>query len=217
MLLGGKSEDKEPKGPMAGFKKKWQKLEPKKQKTITLIIFALAIVVFAGLGYHSRQNRTHKIMKEHEPEAREISLNTDVIEKSLFRQAQDTINQQGKLIADMRKEIAKVKAATEEAARKNNSSPGRAGIAPPSPPGIRGEGRPEHQTQPEARSPAPRYYSPPPPPPPSSFAASNKKGQEENSLFGGITVIANASPPEEPKEEPKKKYRIYLSPKICKR
>jgi conjugal transfer pilus assembly protein TraB len=211
MLLGGKSEDKEPKGPMAGFKKKWRKLEPKKQKTITLIIFALAIVVFAGLGYHSRQNRTHKMMKGHEPEARESSLNTDVIEKSLFRQAQDTINQQGKLIADMRKEIAKVKAATEEAARKNNSSPGRAGIALP-PPGKKGEGRAEHQTRAEARSPVPRYYSPPPPPPPSSFSAGSKKGEEESSLFGGITVIANASPPENTKEAPKKKYRIYLSP-----
>ena len=213
-MLLGKNDNIESKGPLAGLKKKWKSLEPKKQKTITILIFALAIVVFASLGYHSRHNRVNKERKGHKPETKEISLNTDVIEKSLFRQAQDTINQQGKLIADMRKEIAKVKAATEEAARKNKASSGRAGIAPPPPPSKKGNNKMKHQAaRSGARPPAPPYYSPPPPPPPSSFAADNKKGEQESNVLGGITVIANTVPREEPKEEGKKKgYQIYLSP-----
>jgi len=214
-MLLGKSEDKEPKGPLAGLKKKWGKLEPRKQKTITLVIAALAIVVFATLGYHSRHNRTHKIEKGPETKTKEISLNTDMIEKSLFRQAQDTINQQGKLIADMRKEIAKVKAATEEAQREKNSSSGRAGITPPpSPPGKKKASKEPENKSPDPRPPVPRYSASLPPPPPSSFNAGNKKGEQENNVLGGITVIANNTPaPQEPKREGKKKgYRIYLSP-----
>jgi len=209
-MLLGKNDNIESKGPLAGLKKKWKSLEPKKQKTITILIFALAIVVFASLGYHSRHNRVNKEKKGHKPETKEISLNTDVIEKSLFRQAQDTINQQGKLIADMRKEIAKVKAATEEAARKNKASSGRAGITPLPAPKQKKAGN-QHQVHPAKA--VTRYYSPPPPPPPTSFAENNKKGEQGGNVLGGITVIANTVPREEPKEEGKKKgYQIYLSP-----
>jgi len=213
-MLLGKDGTKEPRGPLAALRKKWGKLDPRKQKLITLIVFALAILAFAGLGYHSRQNRTHKTKKDQKAETKEISLNTDVIEKSLFRQAQDTINQQGKLIADMRNEIAKVKAAAQEAARKNKNSSGRERISPPPSPREKRAQQPEqiHPAMPGNRLPAPQYYSPPPPPS-SSISAGNRKGEEETNVLGGITVVANPSPPEESKkEESKKKCQIYLSP-----
>jgi len=204
-MLLGKGGAKEPTGLLSGLKKKWGELEPKKQKIITLLIVGLAILVFAGLGYHSRQNRVHKTKKLHKPETKEISLDTDMIEKSLFRQAQDTINQQGKLISDMRKEIAKVKAATEREARKNK---GRAKIPPP--PGTKVKA-PREQVKPvkPISSPPPGYYSPPPPPP--SLGSGGKKGEETN-VLGGITFISNPLPTPKTTEEHKKKYQIYLPP-----
>ena len=202
-MLLGKDKDIEPRGPLAGLKKKWATLEPKTQKTITLVIVGIAIVVFAGLGYHSRHKRSHKTTKTHEPETKEISLDTDMIEKSLFRQAQETINQQGKLIADLRKEIAKIKAAQLQQESRATES-GRK-IIPPPPSGKK-------KTKPGAPKPAAvptQYYAPPPPPP--SIGPGGKKG-EETSVIGGITFISNPLPAPKAKKEGKKKLQIYLPP-----
>ncbi|PIP41790.1 MAG: hypothetical protein COX19_02620 [Desulfobacterales bacterium CG23_combo_of_CG06-09_8_20_14_all_51_8] len=101
-MILGENENKEPKGHFAGAQKKWAKLPPKKQKTITIAVFVVVILAFAASGYHSRtiRNADQKPATT-KTNTKEISLNTDLIEKSLFRQAQDTINQQGRIIADM--------------------------------------------------------------------------------------------------------------------
>jgi len=202
-MLLGKDKDLEPRGPLAPLKKKWAELEPKKQKTITLLIVGLAIVVFAGLGYQSRHKHAKKTTKTPKPVTKEISLDTDMIEKSLFRQAQETINQQGKLIADLRKEIAKIKAAQAQQAKE--TSRGRQVI--PAPPGNKKATRakPVKPTRP-----VPQYYATPPPPP--SFGPGGKKEKETN-VIGGITFISNPLPTHESKkEEGKKKFQIYLPP-----
>jgi len=201
-MLLGKDQDKEPRGPLAPLKKKWAELEPKTQKTITLVIVGLAIVVFAGLGYHSRHKGAHKVRKTVKPETKEISLDTDMIEKSLFRQAQETINQQGKLIADLRKEIAKIKAAQAE--RKETS---RTRVAPPPSPAK--TGKKKSSVSKSSPAPVPQYYATPPPP---LFSGSRGKKGEETNVIGGITFVSNPLPTPKTEEEDKKKYQIYLPP-----
>jgi len=133
-MILGETEKKEPKGPLAGVQKKWAGISPKKQKAITIALFALLILGFAASGYHSRRIR-HADQKPapSSKNMKDISLNSDMIEKSLFRQAQDTINQQGKVIADMRKEIANVKAATEKNAQNANAIETKQTSLPPPP------------------------------------------------------------------------------------
>ena len=207
-MILGETENKEPRGPFANVKKKWAKLPPKKQKAVTIAVFALLILAFAASGYHSRRMRN----ADQKPVAagkntKEISLNTDLIEKSLFRQAQDTINQQGKVIADMRKEITDVKAATE----KNAQIAGQRELnqiknLPPPPPLDTLPDQVE-KSMPEPL--APQNYAMVPPPP---LSHDNKVGNESN-IIGGIAFISGTSAPEEKNgAEDKKKFQIYLAP-----
>ena len=202
MILGEKKKTTMG-GPLGPIKKQWAKLPPKKQKTITITLFAIMILVFAAMGYHSRQSSGRLPTSEKKATAsREIALNSDLIEKSLFRQAQDTINQQGRVIADLRKEIAHVKAVTEETA-KNAGSHDMPKLPPP--PQKTSANEPG-QLQPSL--PPPDYGLVPPPP----VFKESKPGDLE-SLIGGITVVSNPSAPEKPLDaDTKKKFQIYLPP-----
>ena len=105
MLLGQDTQHEE-KGPIGSIRRKWNQLEPKKRKTISLSVVVVLILVLAMAGWHSRKNKAAKRVAKKPSEVKEVSLNTDLIEKSLFRQAQETINQQGKLIADIRRAVS---------------------------------------------------------------------------------------------------------------
>ena len=203
-MILGETEQKDFKGPLAGFKKKWAKLPPKKQKTITIAIFAVVILAFAASGYHSRKirNAGQKPVASTK-NTKEISLNSDLIEKSLFRQAQDTINQQGKVIADMRKEIADVKAATEKNARDAVAPEIKQIPLPPQPEGI-----PERVENAMPEPLAPQNYGMAPPP-----LSRNDKTGEQNNMMGGIAFISATEAAEGEKEtSDKKKFQIYLAP-----
>ena len=207
MLLGHDTQQ-EPKGPLAGLKKRWNQLEPKTQKTITISVVTVLILVFALAGWHSRKSRALKKTPKKSSEAKEISLNTDLIEKSLFRQAQETINQQGKLIADIRREIAKIKAQSDQAleeARKARES------APAKPAPAKKEAHKAAERPKKAPPPAPALKPlPPPPPPPAPPFSTTGKG-EPSTVLGGIEVVKNEVKEPEVKED-KKKYHIYLPP-----
>ena len=206
-MILGENEDKgkEPSGPLAGVKKKWAKLTPKRQKAITIAVFAVVILAFAASGYHSRKirNAGQKPVASTK-NTKEISLNTDLIEKSLFRQAQDTINQQGKVISDMRKEIADVKAATEKNAQIADQQKINQRKDLPPPPDLLME--PPAQSMPEPL-PVQNYGGFPPPP------SQNTKDGDQNNVMGGIAIITATPGPEEDKEaSDKKKFQIYLAP-----
>ena len=211
-MLLGQDTQQEPKGPLAGLKKRWNQLEPKVQKTITISVVAVLILVFALAGWHSRKSRAVKKTAKKSSEVKEISLNTDLIEKSLFRQAQETINQQGKLIADIRREIAKIKAqsdqALKEAKKAREAAPAQAVSAPAK------EEAPKAVKRPEPAPPlvsAPKPLPPPPPPPAASFSTAGKR--EPSAVLGGIELVKNEVKQEpEAKDEGKKKYQIYLPP-----
>jgi hypothetical protein len=198
-MILGENEDKgkEPGGPLAGVKKKWAKLTPKRQKAITIAVFAVVILAFAASGYHSRKirNAGQKPVASTK-NTKEISLNTDLIEKSLFRQAQDTINQQGKVISDMRKEIADVKAATEKNAQITDQQKINQRKDLPPPPDLLME--PPGLSIPEPL-PVQNYGGFPPPP-----YQNNKDGDQSN-VMGGIAFITATPDPEEDKEASDKK------------
>ena len=80
-MLLGKDKDLEPRGPLAPLKKKWAELEPKKQKTITLLIVGLAIVVFAGLGYQAERQRNTRTRPDGAIWRLNMSLWTDLPQK----------------------------------------------------------------------------------------------------------------------------------------
>lgn len=204
-MILGENEQKDFKGPLAGVRKKWAMLPPKKQKSITIAIFAVVILAFAAMGYHSRQARNTDLKPTISKDtAKEISLNADLIEKSLFRQAQDTINQQGKVIADMRKEIAAVKAATERNTRDAGSGDTKQ-IPRPPPPNRTVESLMPPMPEPY---PIPGYGMVPPPP-----ISGDKKPGDPGSLIGGISVVTSPDVPEDPIEAgDKKKFQIYLAP-----
>lgn len=209
MLLGHDTQQ-EPKGPLAGLKKRWNQLEPKTQKTITISVVAVLILVFALGGWHSRKSRALKKTPKKTSEVREISLNTDLIEKSLFRQAQETINQQGKLIADIRREIAKIKAQSDQALEEAKKARGTAPAKPAPPPAKKQA--PKAVKRPEPAPPlvsAPKPLPPPPPPPAASFSTPGKG--EPSAVLGGIELVKNEVKEPEVKED-KKKYHIYLPP-----
>ena len=210
MLLGHDTQQ-EPKGPLAGLKKRWNQLEPKTQKTITISVVAVLILVFALGGWHSRKSRALKKTPKKTSEVKEISLNTDLIEKSLFRQAQETINQQGKLIADIRREIAKIKVqsdqALEEARKAREAAPAQAAPAPAKKEAPKAAKRPEPAPP---LAPAPKPLPPPPPPPVASFSTPGKG--EPSTVLGGIELVKNEVKEEPEGKEDKKKYHIYLPP-----
>ncbi|MFZ2633651.1 MAG: TraB/VirB10 family protein [Desulfosalsimonadaceae bacterium] len=201
-MIAGETENREPKGPLAGIRKKWAGISPKKQKAIVISFFTVLILGFAAAGYHSRQTR-HMNSKpvQVSKNTKDISLNTDLIEKSLFRQAQDTINQQGKIIADMRKEIAGVKAATERNAQEAFSQETRQPALPPPPDmamGPAGNPIPEPMTM--------TNYGMVPPP----ISHDNKA---PDAPIGGIAVVSSPDAPEVKSEDgDKKKFQIYLPP-----
>jgi len=201
-MILGETEKKEPKGPLAGVQKKWAGISPKKQKAITIALFAVLILGFAASGYHSRRIR-HADQKPapSSKNTKEISLNSDMIEKSLFRQAQDTINQQGKVIADMRKEIANVKAATEKNAQNAGTLETKQTSLPPPP--ISGD--PVQNAIPEP-FPMQNYGMVPPPP----VSQDNKT---VDTPIGGIAVVSSSEASEaKPEDGGKKKFQIYLPP-----
>jgi len=210
MLLGQDQIQQDEKGILASFKRKWRQLDPKKQKTITLTIVVLMITVVAAFGYHSRKAKATRKPQKQASGVKEISLNTDLIEKSLFRQAQETINQQGKLIADIRKEIAKIKAQSDQAleeARKAREAP-----AVPTKTPVKQEAMEKSAKvgkRPAISHPPPQPLPPPPPPP--VMSSGGDKGQSLN-ILGGITVVKNMEASKEPpkKEDSKKNTRsIY--------
>jgi len=210
MLLGQDTQHEE-KGPLASIRRKWNQLEPKKRKTISLSVVVVLILVLAMAGWHSRKNKAAKRVAKKPSEVKEVSLNTDLIEKSLFRQAQETINQQGKLIADIRREIAKIKAqsdqALEEAKKARGAAPAQP--APAKKKAPKGAGKSPAKAPPSA--PASKSLPPPPPPPAYSFST-GKKGEPSN-VLGGIELVKNEVKQEpEAKDEGKKKYQIYLPP-----
>jgi len=213
MLLGQDTQHEE-KGPLASIRRKWNQLEPKKRKTISLSVVVVLILVLAMAGWHSRKSKAAKRVAKKPSEVKEISLNTDLIEKSLFRQAQETINQQGKLIADIRREIAKIKAqsdlALKEAKKARDAAPARAVSAPAKKQVSKGASKTATKAPPSAPATKPL---PPPPPPAFSFSTSTGKKGEPSNLLGGIELVKNEVKQEsEAKGEGKKKYQIYLPP-----
>ena len=210
MLLGQDTQHEE-KGPLASIRRKWNQLEPKKRKTISLSVVVVLILVLAMAGWHSRKSKAAKRVAKKPSEVKEVSLNTDLIEKSLFRQAQETINQQGKLIADIRREIAKIKAQSDQALEEAK----KAREAAPAQPAPAKKKAPKEAGKSPAKAPpsAPASKSLPPPPPPPAYSFSTGKKGEPSNMLGGIELVKNEVKQEpEAKDEGKKKYQIYLPP-----
>ena len=212
-MLLGQDTQQEPKGLLARLKKRWNQLEPKKRKTITFSVVAILIVAFSLAGWHSRKSKALKKTVKKSSEVKEISLNPDLIEKSLFRQAQETINQQNKVITDIRKEIAKLKAQNNQTLKEAKKARGAAPAQVVSPPGkkeaSKAAGKGPGEAPPSAPTPGP---VPPLPPPPAYSSSAGGKG-EPSAVLGGIELVKNEVKQEpEGKEEGKKKYQIYLPP-----
>jgi len=217
MLLGedkdtAKQQSAQPGGKVSGikrFKEKWANLDPKKQRTIVLLVICLVIVAVAGLGYQSRQGKRKKTARTSTKHTREISLDSNLIEKSLFRQAQDTLNRQNKLIAQMRQELNNLKrnrnnrsvrtsASTKQTKKqkvktnaKRTSVAAKTPLPPPPPP------QPQQKSRP--------LYIPPPP--------VKGNAQAKGKVYGGIAMVSGTTVKSQKTQQGKKKgYRIYLPP-----
>ncbi len=180
------------------IKKKWAKLNPKKQKKITFLAVGIFMIIFCALGWHSRVK--HRVKKpEHGVQSTEkikkIDLNTRLIKESLITETRNRINIQDKIIGDLKEEIKLL-------AQKNN---------------LDGAVNQKIKT---GSIPSPRISVPiktkkaftPLPPPPSFDQSGFNPEVPEDLMIGGITTVSNNTTVNQETEDGKKKLKIYLPP-----
>ena len=185
------------------IKEKWAKLDPKKQKKITLIIIGAFMIIFCALGWHSRNK--HKIQKpvhgvQKERKTKSIDLNTRLIKESLITETRNRINQQDKILHDIKEEM---KLLTSQKDALNTGSTPKAN----SKPGLMNHPMPI-ETLPK---PPPRVISPPVPPPPVFAQSGFTPEVPEDLMIGGISTVSNDTTLEQTSDA-KKKLKIYLPP-----
>ncbi len=186
------------------IKKKWAELNPKKQKKITIIIIGIFMLIFCALGWHSRVK--HKVQKPVQgvqgiKKTKNIDLNTRLIKESLITETRNRINQQDKILHDLKKEmklLSQDNALHTASTQKTNNKPMLPGHLP----------LPEKKIP----QPLPKIISPPVPPPP-VFAQSDFNPEvPEDLIIGGITTVSNNTIIKQKDDNGKKKLKIYLPP-----
>jgi len=191
------------------FKEGWTKLEPQKKKKVVQVGLILAVLLFALFAYKTRRSGVTTSKKTtHEQETQRISLGGNIIEKSLYRQAEEKIERQNKVIRALKEEVERIK---EQQQKKSETQKA------PSP-------KPKKAKETQKREKTEKISPPPPPLPPSlTEEKSNKplyvpikekQAETVPRLIGGISMVS--TPPEAQKTEEqqskKKQAWIYLPP-----
>ena len=195
MLVGDNEERIPATGPLAPIKNWWADLPPKKQKVAILALMVLLIGALSLMGYKSRHSGTTQAPPPKKVEAKEIALNPDLFEKSMYTQAQLAMDQQQKALAGMQEQIERLKAqaAAQELQPDPQTRSSLQSIPPPPVP---------------AGAATPNPYTLPPPPP--SF--NNPQDRNSTETIGGIVQVKNSSPAPPPEDDSKKNFKIYLPP-----
>ena len=171
---------------------KWGKLTPSQKKTITFCTIGIFLFVFCVFGWHSRtENKVRKTNnKITKNKTKSIDLNTRLIKESLITETRNRINDQDKIITELKENI---KVLTDMTNQK---------IA------LRTET--QKVRTPEQRKPVQKI--PPFPAPPSYTTQPGSNEIPENIMLGGITITHNEVAVEKNESNNKKKLQIYLPP-----
>ncbi|MBL0700135.1 MAG: TraB/VirB10 family protein [Desulfosarcina sp.] len=183
------------------IKKKWAELDPKKQKKITLLSICIFMMIFCALGWHSRSK--HKIQRpgqniQESKKTKSIDLNTRLIKESLITETRNRINQQDKILHDLKEEMKLLSQEKDSYRAAPDLKTEHRPLPVPRPPGLA-----------ETKAAPPQIISSPP-----VFSQSGFKPPEnpEDLIIGGITTVSNDTPVKQDAGDDKKKLKIYLPP-----
>jgi len=193
-------------GRFAGVKNWWADQPSKKKRLMIIVLIAAGIIIFATGGYlHRRQANNNATPSATFEKAQEVSLNPNLIEKSMYIEAQESLNSQQKSLANIEEEIAKLKAQSASGAAQSIQQPAI------SPLDVQTQSGPLPPPMPSAVSSlatqAPAYNLPPPP-----MVASGQDKKNSPETLGGIEQVVNSTPETPENPDDKKKFQIFLPP-----
>jgi conjugal transfer pilus assembly protein TraB len=189
----------------AGLKRRWAELDPARKKKAVILSIVLVVLIISFLGYRTTRGGKPKTDGQAKEPGRELSLDSKILEKSMYYESR-------KEIADLKTQLEDLKKLKEEkeAAKDRESNKD-----------LEAFNRKLAQSQP----PVPRYFPPPPaassslPPimPPSPEGQPQKPKAE---MLGDIEIVSGQpSVPGQPTEakaekaaDAKKKSTVYLPP-----
>ena len=171
--------------------KKWEKLNPKEKKIIAFCIIGIILFVFCVFGWHSRiDHKIKKTNKTAKDKTKSIDLNTRLIKESLITETRNRINNQDKIITELKEKIKVLTDITnQKTARQTEIQKARV---------------PEQKQSFKKILPSPS--------PPSYITQSGPNEIPENIMIGGISIIHNEAAVEKNEINNKKKLQIYLPP-----
>ena len=171
--------------------KKWEKLNPKEKKIIAFCIIRIILFVFCVFGWHSRiDHKIKKTNKTAKDKTKSIDLNTRLIKESLITETRNRINNQDKIITELKEKIKVLTDITnQKIARQTEIQKARV---------------PEQKQSFKKILPSPS--------PPSYITQSGPNEIPENIMIGGISIIHNEAAVEKNEINNKKKLQIYLPP-----
>ena len=189
------------------LKQRWAALDPGKKKQAVMLSILLIVLIVSFLGYKTTRGNKPKTEKPAEENKKELSLDSRMLEKSMYYESQ-------KEIADLKTQLSELKKLKEEK---------ESGAKEQEKKDLDAFNRKLGQTQP----PIPQYIPPPPqsavsfPPPPAASASLQGQPQRPRTEFLGDIEIISGQPavsgqPKETKDEKtetnKKKEAVYLPP-----
>ena len=189
------------------MKKKWAELEPSKKKKAVILAIVLVVLIISFLGYKTTRRSKPKTDELAKEPRKELSLDSKILEKSMYYESQ-------KEIADLKTQLEDLKKLKEEKETAKEKGSGK---------DLEAFNKKLAQSQP----PMPQYF----PPPPASVSSAllpntppSLEGQQpqkpKTEMLGDIEIVTGqpAVPgqvkdgKEEKAEDAKKKHSVYLPP-----
>ena len=188
------------------IRQKWAGLYPEQKRRIIIACVVSGLIVLSLLGYKvkygSRPHKQNANISSVKSEERNIGMDSDLIEKSLYTRTLSVIENQNKEIDLLRKSF-------EDLNKHKSVSPKQATFPPPPSPDAERHlsGTPVDPDK-KPSSAMPKVAIPPPP----AFSADNKALPPAQQVVGGINIVKTTEEPKVEEKTPKKKDQIYLPP-----
>ncbi len=180
-------------------------LSPEKKRQASLAAVIISLVAVGVFGYTSKMNRNHAIAPVEEAKKKDISLDSDLLEKSAYREQQQELRSSSEELKLLRSELDAMKKNQVEKQSEAPKIPAKG--VPPFP----------SSSQTNTNNDLPTYPPAPVPPPGSSRQSMGPGGKpmESNVMIGGIEIMSHPMPAQMSGEAGGKKKapeRIYLPP-----
>lgn len=166
------------------IKETFDRLTPEQKKKVIVTLVIVAVILLGVLMYVSTRGGSRKTQPEPQGQGKEITIDTNILQKSLYMEQQKELEEKSKQMEELKKQLTDVRVELESMKK-----------LPPVPQTERPEGAVQF----------------PPPPPLPEQGTSEQKPLETEKVFGNISVVS-VPVTVESKQEDKKKREIYLPP-----